>query len=68
MTPFKHILMTFIVVSCGGKELRKDNTNTSRRIKDERNDTQKNIQTDRQTDRLDSGQTDGWNGIDRFIE
>jgi len=51
MAPFKLIHMTFFIVSFKGKNLTKDNTNTDRRIKDERKDTQRDIETDRQTER-----------------
>jgi hypothetical protein len=49
MSPFKHIHMAVFVVSFRGKNLHKDITNMDRRIKDERNDIQRN----RQRDRLD---------------
>jgi len=55
MTPFKHTHMTIIVVRFRGKERRKDNTNTDRRIKEERIDTKRDTQTDNRW-------TDRWSG------
>ena len=50
----KKILLSLLVSEV--KNLRRDNTNTDRRIKGEVNDTQRDMVTYRQTDR----QTDGW--------
>jgi hypothetical protein len=56
--------MTFIVVIFRGKVLTEDSKNTDRQIKDERNDTQR----DRQTECLDRWK-DGWmDRFDRFID
>jgi hypothetical protein len=61
MTLFKNILMILVLLVWKVQNLRKDNTNTDRRIKDERNGRDRGIETDRQRER-EIGWTDGWIG------